>query len=73
MISALRFIGLWIVILTANPVFSQEARLIEAAKKEGGKVVVYGSLEADTSDAIRMAFEKKPASAWIIGEPLQQR
>ena len=59
MIRPLRFIIVWIIFLTATPVFSQEAKLIEAAKKEGGKVVVYGSLEADTSDAIRMAFEKK--------------
>ena len=59
MIRPLRFIVVWIIFLTATPVFCQEAKLIEAAKKEGGKVVVYGSLEADTSDAIRMAFEKK--------------
>ena len=26
------------------PAFSQDAKLIEAAKKEGGKIVAYGSL-----------------------------
>ena len=59
MIRALRSIVIGIIFLSVTPVFSQEAKLIEAAKKEGGKVVVYGSLEADTADAIRLAFEKK--------------
>lgn len=39
--------------------FAQDARLVEAAKKEGGKVVVYGSLENDTIDAIGKAFADK--------------
>jgi len=47
-----------LVIFRLTPVFAQDAKLIEAAK-EGGKVVVYGSLEADTTDAVRKAFEKK--------------
>jgi iron(III) transport system substrate-binding protein len=36
----------------------QDAKLIQAAKKEG-KVVVYGSLESDTTDTITKAFTKK--------------
>lgn len=36
----------------------QDAKLIEAAKKEG-KVVAYGSLESDTTETIKKAFEKK--------------
>jgi iron(III) transport system substrate-binding protein len=40
------------------PVSGQDAKLIEAAKKEG-KVVVYGSLESDTTETIKSAFEKK--------------
>jgi iron(III) transport system substrate-binding protein len=39
--------------------FAQDAKLLEAAKKEGGKVVVYGSLENDTMDLISAAFKKK--------------
>ena len=39
--------------------FAQDAKLIEAAKKEGGKAVVYGSLDSDTGDAIGNAFYKK--------------
>ena len=38
---------------------AQDAKLVEAAKKEGGKVVVYGSLENDTVDLISEAFKKK--------------
>ena len=39
--------------------FAQSAGLIEAAKKEGGKVVAYGSLESEASDAVKAGFEKK--------------
>jgi iron(III) transport system substrate-binding protein len=39
--------------------FAQDAKLIEAAKKEGGKLVVYGSIENDTMDLISIAFKKK--------------
>jgi iron(III) transport system substrate-binding protein len=39
--------------------FPQDAKLIEAAKKEGGKVIVYTSMETFTADAIKAAFEKK--------------
>lgn len=41
------------------PVSGQEKQLIEAAKKEGGAVVVYGSLNSDSVDPIKNAFEKK--------------
>ncbi len=56
------FIGLslaWLFAFLAPSAFGQDAKLIEAAKKEGGKIVAYGSLEADTMDAIKEAFEKK--------------
>jgi len=38
--------------------FSQDAKLIEAAKKDG-KVVIYGSLESDIADAATKPFQKK--------------
>ena len=38
---------------------AQDAKLVDAAKKEGGKVVVYGSIENDTMDLISAAFKKK--------------
>jgi len=41
------------------PAFGQKATLIEEAKKEGGKVIVYGSLEARPFDAVQAAFQKK--------------
>jgi iron(III) transport system substrate-binding protein len=46
------------VILIKSPVYGQSPSLIEAGKKEG-KVVVYGSLESDTTDAIKEEFQKK--------------
>lgn len=39
--------------------FCQDSKLIAAAKKEGGKVVAYGSLESDNAEAVGMAFKKK--------------
>src|SRR5690349_6197903 len=48
-----------LVLLSAGSVFAQDAKLVDAAKKEGGKVVVYGSLENDTMDLISAAFKKK--------------
>src|SRR3954462_14075273 len=38
---------------------AQEAKLIEAAKSEGGKAVIYGSLENETMDLLAAAFKKK--------------
>lgn len=55
--------GLWamaaFVLFAAGPASSQDAKLIEAAKKEGGKAVIYGSLESGTFDEIVKAFRKK--------------
>lgn len=42
-----------------GPLWAQDATMVEAAKKEGGKVVVYGSLENDTMDLIAAALKKK--------------
>src|SRR5262249_3497613 len=39
--------------------FGQESKLVDSAKKEGGKVVIYGSLENDTMDLIAAALKKK--------------
>jgi len=52
------------IVLLSNLLLSpaasaQDAKLIEAAKKEGGKVVAYGSLENTAMDPITEAFEKK--------------
>lgn len=46
-------------LLFAAVTYAQDAKLVEAAKKEGGKVVLYGSLEPDTTDLIINAFTKK--------------
>ena len=47
------------VMFVASFAFGQDAKLIEAARKEGGKVVAYGSLENTAMDPITEAFEKK--------------
>ncbi len=36
------------LLFIALPAFGQDTKLVEAAKKEGAKVVIYGSLENDT-------------------------
>lgn len=51
--------SLFLAIGSPGRVFAQDAKLIEAAKKEGGKVIVYGSIENDTMDLIGAALKKK--------------
>ena len=62
-ISAMRKISTlligWLLTFSSQAVFAQNAKLIEAAKKEGGKVVVYTTMESVTAEAIKAAFEKK--------------
>ena len=48
-----------LALLVAGSAFAQDAKLVEAGKKEGGKAVVYGSLDSDTGDAIGNAFYRK--------------
>jgi iron(III) transport system substrate-binding protein len=48
-----------LLIFASMPASAQTAKLIEAAKKEGGKVIVYTSMETFTADAIKKAFEAK--------------
>ncbi|HEX5606337.1 MAG TPA: extracellular solute-binding protein [Candidatus Binatia bacterium] len=48
-----------LALLSTGRVLAQDAKLLDAAKQEGGKVVVYGSLENDTMDLISAAFKKK--------------
>lgn len=55
MISVVTFAAL----LAASSSFAQDGKLIEAAKKEGGKVVVYGSLETPVLEGVMQAFRKK--------------
>ena len=46
-------------LIVSSHAFAQDAKLIDAAKKEGGKVVAYGSLESTAMDPITDSFEKK--------------
>jgi iron(III) transport system substrate-binding protein len=47
----------------ASATFAQDAKLIDAAKKESGKIIAYGSLEANTVEPIIEAFQKKTGLA----------
>jgi iron(III) transport system substrate-binding protein len=47
------------VLLLASAGFAQDAKLIEAAKKESGAIIAYGSLEANTVEPIIDAFRAK--------------
>ncbi|HEY7163208.1 MAG TPA: extracellular solute-binding protein, partial [Candidatus Binatia bacterium] len=59
MVKKIKFLAISVaLIFIARTASAQSAALINAAKKDG-KVVAYGSLESDTVDAIKQAFEKK--------------
>ena len=51
--------GILGLVLLPDFLFGQDSKLVDAAKKEGGKVVVYGSIENDTMDLIAGALKKK--------------
>jgi iron(III) transport system substrate-binding protein len=60
----------WLVVFSGQAVVAQNAKLIEVAKKEGGKVIVYTTMEPFTLDAIKAAFEKRTglqAEFWRSG------
>src|ERR1700758_947080 len=46
-------------LFVSNIAAAQDAKLIDAAKKESGKIVAYGSLESNTVEPIIDAFNKK--------------
>jgi hypothetical protein len=47
------------MILLPASTYGQDVKLVDGAKKEGGKVVVYGSIENDTMDLIAAALKTK--------------
>ena len=55
----LLFVLFVFIYLIPQSVFSQSPTLIEAAKKEGSKVVVYGSLQDSSMEPIGKAFQAK--------------
>ena len=58
MISVRPFLALF-SIWFASECVAQDTKLIDAAKKEGGKVVLYGSLETPVVEHVIQAFRKK--------------
>src|ERR1700730_16886590 len=58
----MRFISLSLIVvlgLLSAQAAAQNAQLIDVAKKEGGKLVIYGSLEAPIVEAVIQSFQKK--------------
>lgn len=51
--------GLFFSYFIPSSLSAQSASLIDAAKKEGGKVVVYGSLQDNSMEPIGKAFQAK--------------
>jgi spermidine/putrescine-binding protein len=49
----------WLLLANSPSAFAQSAQAVAAAKKEGGKVIVYTSMETFTADALKAAFEKR--------------
>jgi len=49
----------WLLLLNGQSAFGQSAQTVAAAKKEGGKIILYTSMETFTADALKAAFEKK--------------
>jgi iron(III) transport system substrate-binding protein len=50
-------------VLLATQAVAQTTQLIDAAKKEGGKLVIYGSPETPVVEAVLQAFQKKTGLA----------
>jgi iron(III) transport system substrate-binding protein len=58
----MRRIRNWLVLaawMAAGQAVAQDSKLIEAAKKDGGAVIIYGSLESPVVEAVIQAFRKK--------------
>lgn len=53
------WLTVFILLSFGSKALAQDAKLIEAAKREGGKVVIYGSPETPVVDAVIQAFQKK--------------
>lgn len=54
-----RWIIVFGVLSSQTYVFAQDAKLVEAARKEGAKVIIYGSLETPVLEGVIQAFRKK--------------
>ena len=46
-------------LLISSAAFAQDSKLVEAAKKESGAIIAYGSLESNTVEPIIEGFKKK--------------
>src|SRR4249919_1694740 len=51
-----------LLLLFTNVAFAQDAKLIEAAKKDG-KLIVYGTMQSDIFELLQKSFQKKTGVA----------
>jgi len=58
----IRWIIALVALVVATPAAAQDAKLIEAAKKDG-KLVVYGTMQSDIFDLLQKSFQKKTGIA----------
>ncbi|MET0690123.1 MAG: extracellular solute-binding protein [Candidatus Binatia bacterium] len=49
----------WLLLVTEQIAYGQSAQTVAAAKKDGGKIILYTSMETFTADALKKTFEAK--------------
>jgi iron(III) transport system substrate-binding protein len=52
-------LSLMLCLVASTELSAQSTSLVDEAKKEGGRVLVYGSLESEAFDAVKAGFQKK--------------
>ena len=57
-----QYLFISLLLLFTNAAFAQDAKLIEAAKKDG-KLIVYGTMQSDIFDLLQKSFHKKTGIA----------
>jgi len=65
------FISIWLI--SGQPGFAQDSKLIAEAKKEGGKVVVYSSMETSIAESVGNAFKNKTGIEMEFGARLRRK
>jgi hypothetical protein len=58
----MKLLAIIIVLIVVPGAFAQDAKLMDAARKEG-KLVLYGTMQSDIFEVLQKAFEKKTGIA----------
>jgi hypothetical protein len=62
-----------ICLISGQPGFAQDPKLIAEAKKEGGKVLVYSSMETSIAESVGTRLRTRPVSKWNFGARLRRK